>query len=602
MDDERSELYLRAFQLARQLSQIERLRLIADLSNDIIQALSPAVPLANSSAVPSVAESDERSEPMQGPLVITDRPNDPLSPLLIPNGIDVETGQPLLTLDAAATRRIATQHPEPRERRTLHEARVDVAKPKLGMIYGKSYENLAEAGWAVVVHASDDAALIKALMPLINHRCEQQGITLPPTSFRKPETCGAWLERHSPTTPAIKSPWHPKRTPRVPVLTYETGLSCNYWLGRYGVAAGPVNPARGLPFYLLIAAHPGPLYSADQIYIPFDFQYDLDIFWGVGRLCFTDREGHHDYAAYTAYAEQVVQFEKRSTSPYQKHIVYFATHHTRDESTKASQEQLVLPLAHGDEQEGIESVSNACGFTQDVLTGASASRANLSDILRGKVPGGKPALLFTATHGAGLRAADPRLLTQQGALICNDWSGIGSVKPEHWLAGDSLPEELNVEGLLAIFFACYGVGCPASDQYAAAAGRTRQIAPRDLVAYLPQRLLAQGALAVLGHVDRAWNYSFSVPELGVKAQTQAFEDLLKRLMGGMRLGFATDQFNMRQAVFGGELSKLVEKIPFASGNPNFRLGEIGPLWKAYQDARSYALLGDPAVQARFTSG
>jgi hypothetical protein len=601
MSDERSDRYVQILQLAQQLSAIERLHLIADLSSDLAGASSLAVPIADIPDVSSETESDEDVGPMDGSLVITDRVNDPLSPLISPNGIDVETGQPLLTLDAAAIRRIAAHSPEPSERLTLHRARIRAAQPTLGMLYGKSYEDLTQAGWAVVVPAGDKAALIKALMPLIQHRCDQQGITLPPISFRDEETCGEWLARHAPTTPAIKSPWHPKRNPRVPVFLYETGLNCNDWLGRYGVSAGPVNPARGMPFYLLIVGRPGPLYPTDEAYIPFDFQYDLDIFWGVGRLCFTEQEGHHDYGAYTTYAEQVVQFEQRTIPPHQKHIVYFATRHTRDESTQASEEQLVLPLAQGDEQAGIESVAKVCGFTQEVLTGPSASRANLSAVLRGKTLGGKPALLFTATHGAGLRAADPRLLTQQGALICQDWSGIGPVKTEHWLAGDSLPEEVHVEGLIAVCFACYGVGCPATDQYAAVAGRTRQIAPRDIVAYLPQRLLTNGALAVLGHVDRAWSYSFSVPELGVKGQTQSFEDLLRRLMDGTRLGFATDQFNMRQAAFGGELSKLVQKTPFASGNPNFGLGQIGSLWKAYQDARSYALLGDPAAQVRSTS-
>src|SRR5262249_34115348 len=160
-------------------------------------------------------------------------------------------------------------------------------------------------------------------------------------------------------------------------------------------------------------------------------------------------------AAYTTYAEQVVQFERRTLPPYQKHIVYVATRHAHDQATQASEEQLVLPLAQGDEQAGIAPVAKAAGFTQEVFTGPSGSRAHPSAVLRGKTPGGKPALLFTAAHGVGMRATDPRLLTQQGALICQDWSGTGPVKPEHWLAGDSLPEGVDVEGLIVVCFACY---------------------------------------------------------------------------------------------------------------------------------------------------
>ena len=67
-----------------------------------------------------------------------------------------------------------------------------------------------------------------------------------------------------------------------------------------------------MPFYLLLAGRPGPSGSGDTAFLPFLLQYQLDIFWGVGRLCFTNpATGQHDYGAYAAYAEQVVAFEQR---------------------------------------------------------------------------------------------------------------------------------------------------------------------------------------------------------------------------------------------------------------------------------------------------
>jgi hypothetical protein len=95
----------------------------------------------------------------------------------------------------------------------------------------------------------------------------------------------------------------------------------------------------------------------------------------------------------------------------------------------------------------------------------------------------------------------------------------------------------------------------------------------------------------LGHVDRAWTYSFSGPN--VPAQSQAFEDVLARLLAGKRLGFVTDQFNMRQ---GALSSLLANEIENASCGKKAVPTNLGPLWVARNDARNYCLLGDPAVR------
>jgi hypothetical protein len=573
--------------------------LLAAISIDLAHEIAPDK-MSGSTVSPSpLFQPRADVEKLDGPLILIERDDAKRSPRIVANGIDVETGLPLLALDAAAVRRIALEHQVSVNRQRLHRERLTQVKPKLGLIHGINYENLAAAGWAVIVHAQDDAKLIKALMPLIEHRAQQQGIPLPSISYRDGENCGEWLAHYISADKTYPSPWHPKRPVRLPVILYEGGAEYSYstFLFKNGVMATTVDPRRGVPFYLLIAGRPGPLHANDSVFIPFDFQYDLDIFWGVGRLCFTNTSGQHDFQAYTAYAEQVVQFEQRQTPPYQKHIVYFATRHQRDESTEASEAQLVHPLAMGDAIQGIKPPASQYGFTNDLLIGSQATRTMLSDVLRGAAPSGKPALLFSATHGAGLRPANPRLPASQGALICQDWSGIGTVREEHWLAAEGLPAQLNVEGLIAILFACYSVGCPKYDVYAAAAGRVREIAPRDIVAALPQRLLAQGALAVIGHVDRAWSYSFSVPELNVSGQTQGFDDLLRRLMSSGRVGFATDDFNLRQAAFSKALSDYSRNAIFSE---TYKLNEIGAIWKAYQDARSYGVLGDPAVHLPFT--
>ena len=589
-----SSAYQQVHQLAQALLPAERLRLIAALAAELVAATSGKSAPEFVQPAPTVP-----LEPMDGPIQLVRRPNDQRSPLLIANGLDVTTGRPLLTLDAAALRELAARPAgiEHQEHALFAKGRHDSAQPNLGMVFGKSYRNLAEAGWAVIVHEQEDSALLKQVWPLIAHRSAEQHLVLPPISFRDGESCGAWLVRHGADP---KQPWHPTQAKvRLPVFLYQTAALCRQWLANLGVSIEPVAPERGVPFYLLIVGRPAPANPSEVAFVPYSFQYDLDLFWGVGRVCFTQPDGHHDLAAYAAYAEQVVQFEQRANPPYGKHLVFAATRHRFDAATAASEDELVLPLAVGIPDQGVAPAGAAYGFSQRLLRDAETTRAALNSVLTGTDPGGRPAILFTATHGAGLRPEDPRLTAHQGALVCADWNGPGSVRREPWLAAEDLPARLAVEGMVAVTFACYGLGCPASDQYATTPGQQRQIAPRDLVALLPQRLLAAGALAVIGHVDRAWSYSFSNAALGVHAQSQAFEDVLNRLMNGERVGFATDQFNLRQATYANDLSLLVHNASFAQANPDFGLAQIGALWSSYHDARSYAVLGDPAVHLPF---
>ena len=94
------------------------------------------------------------------------------------------------------------------------------------------------------------------------------------------------------------------------------------------------------------------------------------------------------------------------------------------------------------------------------------------------------------------------------------------------------------------------------------------IAPRPLVARLPQKMLAHpqgGALAVLGHVDRAWPTSFTSPRVG--PQLQGFRDVIGRILRGDRLGQATDQFDVRRAALSFELSELQRRFELRQAGP-----------------------------------
>lgn len=114
------------------------------------------------------------------------------------------------------------------------------------------------------------------------------------------------------------------------------------------------------------------------------------------------------------------------------------------------------------------------------------------------------------------------------------------------------------------------------------------------MARLPQRLLSHpqgGALAVIGHVDRAWTYSFAWNDL--QAQTDTFRDTLLRIMRGQRIGWATEYFNERYAALATSLSTMLANIQVGRIPNDLQLSS---LWTANNDARSYVICGDPAVR------
>ncbi len=152
-----------------------------------------------------------------------------------------------------------------------------------------------------------------------------------------------------------------------------------------------------------------------------------------------------------------------------------------------------------------------------------------------------------------------------------------------------------------------------------------RIALRDFVARLPQTLLACGALAVVGHVERAWGCSFFWPRAG--GQTTVFESMFRRLMDGHPVGLALEYFNERFAELSVDLNTQLEDVRFGvpaddaglerfpkrceccvNQNPGISedSGVLGPsmlsetalanAWTADNDARNYMLLGDPAVR------
>jgi hypothetical protein len=571
-------------------------------------AAAPASAPAARAAAPEPPAADQAMRPVaaaramlavgRGPLIRLGGKEGRAAEQLYPNGISPE-GKPLLQIDAAEAARMAQSKvdAEPKERQNLYRAKVRAATEKtFGTVADVNQSKVSEARWAVVINATEDAALIKAIWPLIEYRTRQMGLTPPEVDFRDGESAGAWFNRHSNNGARTLRREHWGSAP--PVLIYRPDERPGAWLARHGVSQGPVDPRRGVPFYLLLLGRPGPLSDTDQTHIPLTFQYELDIFWGVGRICFTDEAGQHRLGDYTTYAERLVGIEQRaaaeSASRLRKTIAYFGTRHAMDMATMRSADELVQPLMTWSSDP--ENIPQRYGFTSQLFLAEQATRSNFERLLSGGDDGRPPAVLFSACHGLGLPQDDPRMVAHQGSLVMADWSGIGNVAREHWFAGEDLTG-LNggprLEGSFAFLFACYGAGCPDYDEFIFEEGRERpRIAPFPLIARLPQQMLLSGVLGVLGHVERAWTYSFSGTD-GARAQSQGFEDVLGRLLQGRPAGDATDQFNMIQGQRAMTLTAELEDIKFGKQVDPF---DLALLWMARNDARNYALLGDPAAR------
>ena len=388
--------------------------------------------------------------------------------------------------------------------------------------------NLAQSGWGVIVHEDEDPDVLAALEPLLALRKEQIGGDYPVFTFLASDRCAYQAFRQ-----------------------------------RYKMTQTDVDPEYA-PYYLLIVGSPQR--------IPFDFQYELDVTHAVGRLFF---ERESDYANY---ARNVVRAE---TNPPCSEPVMALFGSKNDALTQLCVDSLVLPLA-----DKLEKVVQ--GWQFETITGPSANKERLGRLLGGSE---LPALLLTAGHGLAFGKNALRRAREQGSLICSDWEGPGAkILDAHYFGPEDVGPDADFRGSIFFHFGCFTSGTPEFCDFRGP-GLERRIHPIPFVAPLSSRILAHenGPLAIIGHVDQAFQYSFlwddQIHEIAHFAAT------FHKLASGYPIGAAMEPFNRRFAVIG---ARLMGEIQERGPRPELKL----KYWMGFNDARNYLVLGDPAVRIR----
>src|SRR5215471_13577583 len=216
----------------------------------------------------------------------------PLYPI---NGINPDTGEPLVppVPAEAIAARAQGRKAKPEEVNQLNAVK-DGEKPHLGVKYGVDLKSLKQAGWgAIFSPGSDD--IQAALKTLLDYRAGA-------------DQAGALFKTY----------------------VVDPGTSTADFLEGQGVGFEPVDPNK-VPYYLLIVADPET--------ISWEFQYQLDVQYGVGRLHFEPG----NLAAYKTYAASVIRAEQADFA-LPRRAAFFAASNPGN-VTELSANGLATPLA-----------------------------------------------------------------------------------------------------------------------------------------------------------------------------------------------------------------------------------------------------------------
>ncbi|QRK10608.1 hypothetical protein JQX13_11265 [Archangium violaceum] len=320
----------------------------------------------------------------------------------------------------------------------------------------------------------------------------------------------------------------------------------------------------------------------------------------VGRLAFS-RD-----ADYAAYVEKVLRW-RRSPSPAQARALFY-TAHDGTRATSLGYQALISPSL----QSCRERQSRGEFLARDILEVGDRDDMSVHGLLE-QAAAPKPSVLFSLSHGLGAPRQGWRSVEEQHAL-----QGSMSLGRGEQLDAAVLGSRPFLPGGLWFYLACFGAGTPSRSAFHTWLSQLRDAGqfsgrlegllaslPREgerpFVAALPKAVLAnpQGPLAVIGHMDLAWSYSFQEQGSVARSRPSRFQGLLHSMVAGRRAGVGLDALWRFFRDANNELTTLYEQQEEAQrgGRPNpVDLAQRAHLWMLRQDLAGYVLLGDPAVQ------
>lgn len=430
----------------------------------------------------------------------------------------------------ALDRPLSTAETEERSQRAARD------EPTFAVRTGVNATDLAEAGWAVVFPTDCDPAVVDALRRLLSHRRSQAG-----SRYRLLSGADG----------------------------YRPGERKRAFLRRCGAApTGAADPDR-MPYYILLVGSP------DEI--PYDFQYELGVQYAVGRLDLPSPQAYRNYAA------SITDYERRSPARLRR-LAAFAPAYADDSPTQVMAGEVVAPVAE-------RAAASGLADEVELVPPGASDHKRLTDLYGG---GAKPAMLLAAGHGLGVPSAHPQQRDHQGALLTADWPGPGHpVASDHLFGAGDVHPEADLGGLVTFNIACFVAGTPKLDSYASEG--PKMLAPEPFTSALPRRLLGHpggAALAMIGHIDRAWTGSYRWPGTD-DLEIARVEDVVTRVLAGDPVGLAVEPVNEQAAELSVELGELrkadeAEEVVDAA--------EVAAVFTAMHDARNLVVLGDPAAR------